>query len=248
MRLLVSTLLLVAFFSSSAQTITAEQIIDNYLEKIGGKERWRALKATKIIGMTKQGDLDIPMEIMLVSDGRQYTQFVVRGKEYFQQVYDGNNLLKLNFQTFKHEKAANDDLTNFKLDLNDFPDSFLDYDRKGYVVELMGKVMFDGKETYKVKLLKEPRLVDGAYAPDMTYYFFDTQRFLPIGQESTLQSGPDKGKTMRVWQSDFREVDGYVFPHKIEQGTADGTAIATEFLYIVINPRVVDEVFEFSVD
>ena len=76
-----------------------------------------------------------------------------------------------------------------KKEMNDFPDPFLDYQDKGYTVELMGKEDFNGTETFKIKLVKEPITVDGEEVQDVSYYFFETENFVPIAIHAEIKQG-----------------------------------------------------------
>ena len=56
----------------------------------------------------------------------------------------------------------------------------MDYKSKGYSAELIGKETFDGTETFKIKLTKEPKTIDGKKEDDITFYFFDDIFFMDI--------------------------------------------------------------------
>ena len=164
--LIVLAILLSASFNAFAQDITVDEIIDGYLENTGGKDAWSNVQGMKITAKVNQGGLEIPLEIVQLKDGRQYTKFSVQGNDFYQNVYDGETLWSINFQSLKAEKSDQESTENFKLNINDFPDSFLNYKEKGYTVELVGTETVEGTETYKVKLTKEPKTIDGKEVED----------------------------------------------------------------------------------
>ncbi|MEO1052105.1 MAG: outer membrane lipoprotein-sorting protein [Bacteroidota bacterium] len=229
----------------SAQDVTVDDIIDGYLENTGGKDNWRALKGTKMTAKVNQGGLEIPVEIVVMADGRTYTKISIQGNEIYQGVFDGENLWSTNFQSMKPEKSDQETTDNFKLNLNDFPDSFLDYKDKGYTVELMGTETIDGTETYKVKLVKEPIKVNGEEKEDVTFYYFDTESFVPIAQDTEIKQGPQAGVIQRITQSDYDEVEGLYFPFSISQGIKDGPSAPIKMETIEVNPEVDESVFKY---
>ena len=145
--------------------------------------------------------------------------------------------------TMKAEKATAEETDNLKLETNDFPDSFVDY--KENTVELMGKETIDGAETFKIKLVKEPKTVDGVKVDDITYYFFDVDNFVPIASQSEITSGPAKGKIAQTTMSDYDEVDGFYFPFSIGQGLKDGPSSPITIDSIEVNPTVDSAEFAF---
>ncbi len=222
-----------------------EEIIGAYFENTGGYENWGNLKGLKVIAKVNQGGLEFPLEIVQLSDGRQYSKFEVQGNTFKQGVFDGETLWSTNFQSLKAEKADAETTSNVKLDANDFPDSFFDYKGKGYEVELLGTETMDGTEVYKVKLTKENKTYDGEEVEDVTYYFFDTEFMVPIAQESEIRQGPAKGSIQQIKMSDYDEVEGFYFPFSLTQGIKGGQSQPLMIESIEINPEVDDSEFTF---
>ena len=146
----------------------------------------------------------------------------------------------------KAEKSDDESTANAKLDANDFPDSFFDYKKKGYKVELIGKETFDGAETFKIKLTKEPRTIDGVKVDDVVYYFFETESMVPIGQESEIKEGPAKGQVSQIKMSDYQEVEGLYFPFSLTQGIKGGQSQPLKIDAIEVNPTVSESDFAFN--
>ena len=241
---------LISFISIAlkAQDITVDEILDGYFENTGGKEKWMNLKGIKMIGKLNQGGMEIPLEIVYFADGRQYTKFSLQGTDFYQSVYDGETLWSVNFQNMKAEKSDKEATDNFKLDINDFPESFLNYKEKGYTAEIMGTETIDGTEAYKIKLIKEPKTIDGKEVEDISYYFFDNEAFILLAQESTINQGPGAGKINQSTMSDYLEVDGLYFPFSLTQGIKGGQSQPLTIDSIETNPDVNDEVFKYSGD
>ncbi|MEB8329151.1 outer membrane lipoprotein-sorting protein [Flavobacteriaceae bacterium KMM 6897] len=232
-------------FLAPVQAQTADEILANYFENIGGLEKIKSIKGVKMTAKVSQGGMEIPLEILQLNDGRQMTVINFQGKEIKQGVFDGNVLWSHNFMTMKAEKSDAEATANFKLNSNDFPDSFIDYKEKGYTVELMGKETMDGAETFKIKLVKEPVMIDGNQEDDVSFYYFDTENFVPIAVQSEVKSGPGKGMTSEVTMSDYQEVEGIYFPFSMTQGVKGQPGSPLTIESIVLNPSVEEGAFAF---
>jgi len=237
--------MLLFVFAMPLQAQTADEILANYFENIGGLDNFKSLSGLKMTAKVNQGGMEIPIEIYQLKDGRQMTKISLQGKEFYQGVFDGETLWGTNFMTMKAEKSSAEETENFKLNLNDFPDSFVDYKTKGYTVELLGKETIDGAETFKIKLVKEPVTIDGNTEEDITFYFFDTENFVPIAVQSEIKSGPRKGMMSQTTMSDYQEVDGLYFPFSMTQGLKDSQGEPITIDTIELNPSVDEINFSF---
>ncbi|WP_299624710.1 outer membrane lipoprotein-sorting protein [uncultured Tenacibaculum sp.] len=224
---------LALMFSVSSYAQTADEIINNYIENIGGKEKLEKLKGIQMIGNMKMQGMEIPFEQLSTKDGKQLVSIELQGNKMVWSAFDGQVSWQRNQMTMEAEKSDNEATQNLKNELAQFPDPFLNYKEKGYTVELIGKETIDGAETFKIKLTKKPVLVNGESLPNITHYYFDTENFVPIVVESTVNQGPMKGQTVKSTLSDYQEVDGIYFPFSM------GSQFQTmEFKEIKLNPEV----------
>jgi len=240
------TLLLLAVFATfTINAQTADEIIATYFENIGGLENLKKIKGMKMnITMNMQG-MEIPIEAIELADGRQMSVAKFQGKEIKQGVFDGEVLWSHNFMTMKAEKSDAEATANFKLDANDFPGALIDYKEKGYTVELIGKETIEGAETFKIKLTKEPVTIDGKKEDSVSFYFFDTEDFVPIVLQSEIKSGPAKGQNSETKMSDYQEVEGIYFPFSMTQGLKGQPGQTMTITKIELNPTVDDSIFAF---
>ncbi len=126
---------LICGFASYAQT--ADEILAKYFENTGGIDKWKGLQGIKMSAKVNQGGMEIPLEIIQLKDGKQMTIVTFQGKEIKQGVYDGTTLWAHNFMTMKAEKSDAEATENFKKDIGDFPDPFLNYKTRGFKAELL---------------------------------------------------------------------------------------------------------------
>ncbi|MEQ9468019.1 MAG: outer membrane lipoprotein-sorting protein [Ekhidna sp.] len=247
-QLLFAAFAVITLSYASAQDVTVDEIIDGYFESTGGKDAWRNLKGMKISAKVNQGGMEIPLEIVQLADGKQYTKITFQGMEIKQGVFDGETMWSTNFQSMKAEKADTETTENSKLDMNDFPDSFLDYKDKGYTAELLGTETIDGAETYKVKLTKEPRMLDGKEVEDVSFYYFDAESFVPLAVDQEIKAGPQAGAIGRSTMSDYQEVEGLYFPFSMTQGIKDGPSQPLMIESIEVNPEIDAAAFAFPAE
>ena len=224
---------------------TEKEIIANYIENTGGVDAWNNLKGTKMSAKVSNGGMEIPIEVIELRDGRQMTIINFQGKEMKQGVFDGTRLWGHNFMTMEAEESDAESTANFKLELNDFPNAFIDYEKKGYTVELLGKETIDGTETFKIKLVTEPQMIDGKKEESVSFYFFDTENFVPIAMQAEIKSGQAKGMISEVKFSDYDEVDGLYFPFSMTQGVKGQPGQPITFSSIEVNPKVDEAAFAF---
>lgn len=236
---------MIFFVAANAQT--ADEIIAKYHENTGGVEKWKALQGMKMIANLKVQAMELPMESIQLKDGRSHMVMKAQGMEFKQNVFDGTTLWGTNQMTMKAEKSTAEETENHKNnDAKDFPDSFLDYKKKGYKIELIGKETVEGTETFKIKLTKNPIKVDGKETDNVTFYYFDTENYVPLVQETEMKSGQMKGMVMQIKTSDFQEVDGLMFPFSLSQGVK-GQPGGANFVVtkIELNPKVDASMFVF---
>lgn len=239
---------LVLGFSAQLSAQTADEIIANYFENTGGIDAWQSLEGMKMSAKINQGGMEIPLDIITLKNGKQMTVVNFQGKQIKQGVFNGEVLWSTNFMTQKAEKADQETTDNIKRQKNDFPDPFLNYKKKGYTVELLGKESIDGTDTYKIKLTKTPVLVDGKEEENVSFYFFDTENFVPLVVQSEIKAGPMKGQVSEIKMSDYQEIGGIYLPFSLTQGLKGqpGQVIAID--KIELNPQIDDKEFEFPIE
>lgn len=240
------TLLFISILTTSnlnAQSL--DEIIDNYFENTGGKDQWEKLEGLKLSAKINQMGMEIPLDIVQLKSGKQLTEINFQGQSIKQGVFDGNVLWSINMMTQKPEKSDQETTDNVKREMGDFPDPFLNYKDKGYVAELIGKEEIDGAECFKIKLTKKPLVIDGNEVENVSFYFFDTENFVPIVVHSEIKSGPMKGQVSEIKMSDYQEVEGLYFPFSMVQGLKGQEGQTITFDQISINPEIEDSEFDF---
>jgi hypothetical protein len=225
---------------TSSSSFTADQIIDNYFENTGGMEAWGNLKGMVMIGSANAQGMEIPVEMYQMKNGEQLLKINIQGQDMTQMAFDGNVMWTTNFQTMSPEKSDAESTENMKKQSKDFPSPFFNYKEKGFTVELIGNETKEGTETFKIKLTQKPVMANGIEVPNVSFYYFDADNFVPIVVETEMREGPMKGQMGVSTFSDYQEVEGLYFPFAISMG-GQGITIKE----ILVNPEVDMAMFAF---
>ncbi|WP_103070529.1 LolA-like protein [Aquimarina sediminis] len=226
--------------STSFYAQTADEIIDNYFENTGGKENWQKLEGITMKGVMKMQNMEIPFEQVMMKDGRQATTIELQGNKMVWAAYDGETSWSRNQMTMEAEKSDNEATENMKKQSKDWPSPFLNYKEKGYTVELIGNETVDGTDTFKIKVTKDPIMVNGQSQPNISHYYFDTENFVPIIVEEQINEGPMKGQKIKMSISDYQEVEGLYFPF-----SQSSDFQSMDFKEFVLNPELEETLFTF---
>jgi hypothetical protein len=231
-----------SFFIASSQQI--DEIIDSYLEQIGGVEAIQEVEGIKIYASTNQQGLEIPIEIVQ-SKNRSSLKLTLQGQELKEGVFDGEVLWSVSFPDLKPTKSDEEDVINFKNELKEFPDTFVTYRDLGYTIELEGTEDFEGTEVNILKITKTPILIDGEEFPNIDYYLFDMDNIL-LAVRSEVLEGPAKGFIEEQRFSDYQEVEGIYYPFSITFGIKDQPGGQTFIVEkMEINPELDESEFKF---
>jgi hypothetical protein len=249
-KLIMKTLKLLALgltlcFVSTLNAQTAEEIIDNYIENIGGSDAWSKIESMEVTGIGRQQGVDYPFVATNMKDGRRIVDVNLQGNSFIFDAFDGESAWAMNFNTQKAEALDAETSMNTKNSATDYlPDGFMNYKEKGYTIELVGKESFEGTECFKLKLIKTPYIVDGKEEDNIETYYFDTDSFVPIAMESVIKTGQGKGTITQMLLSDYQEVDGlYIAFSQIQKFNGQ---IGLELIYksVVFNSNVDENIFK----
>src|SRR3989338_1336226 len=176
-KIALGVLFMLGAWTTNAQKMTAEQIIEKYVETVGGSEAWANLKGQKLLATAAVQGMEFPIEMYELKDGRQITKFEIQGREMVQGAFDGETLWSISFMTMKAEKEESEATENFKRSIGEFPGALFTYKSMGYTVELDGEDVKEGVECYKIKMTKKTELVDGEEKPNVQYHYIDKENF-----------------------------------------------------------------------
>jgi len=193
---------------SHAQTV--DEILAKHFEAQGGVEKLKALNTMRITGtMTLQPGMDAPIVLERKRPGKRRIEFTVQGMTGV-QAFDGErawSLLPFMGKT-DPEYASEEDSKNER-DEADFDGALMDWKAKGNTVELVGTEPVEGADAFKLKVTKKNGNIE--------YDYLDTETYLLVKQEGKVRRRGTEIEGESVF-SDYKDVDGYLFPFSWEQG------------------------------
>lgn len=214
----------------------ANDIVETYIERSGGRVAWDTIKGTKMDATVMEGGVELPVTLYNTDTGKQAILVDFAGRRFAQLAFDGNTYWTTDLTTMTPLLESQEITNNVKLDINDFPSPILNYEKNYYQLEYEGIITVDSVQTFKIKLVKEPLTINGKKVEDVSYYYFDTQNYNPVKIEGIMPNG--EPSTFRL--SDYQDVQGLSFPFTIKQ---DSTVILIK--NITINPEIDGKIFEF---
>ena len=118
--------------------------------------------------------------------------------------------------------------------MNDFPDSFVDYQKRIWN-RISGKETISGAETLK-KINK--RACFCWWYKRRKIYFFEPEYFVSIAIQSEIEPGLAKRMMAEATMSDYDEVDGLYFPFAMTQGIKGQPGAPIAISKIELSPTV----------
>jgi hypothetical protein len=241
-KTLFTILFIAACGFTQAQEITAEEIVANYTETIGGMEAWSKIDNMVMTGSTSMRGTDFPYEQITKKDGKMAVIAEIQGKEMVWEAFDGETSWGINFMTMKPEKRDAETSENAKRTLGEFPDGgLMNYKKLDYKVSLEGTDNVDGVDCYKLKLEKKSILAEGEEVENIMYVYVDKENFIKISDEQEMPSGPAKGQMIKVLYSDYQEVDGLYWAFSINQKFGESFEMPVVYESIEFNKKTIDD-------
>jgi len=211
--------------------ITAQQVIDNYLEAIGGKDKLKSVQDLTVrMSTTVQGmALEVVNEQM--KPGMMHMKVIMNGNAMQEVTYNGEKAKVSqmgNAQTLEGEDAA-----GFKNQAMIFPEMY--YADMGADLTLEGIETVAEKDAYKVIVA----LPDGS----KTTQFYDVETSYKV-KEVTTQEAQGQTVTQTSTFSDYQEVDGIMFPFQMQSSGAMPFPVDFKTEEIKVNAGLTESTFK----
>jgi photosystem II stability/assembly factor-like uncharacterized protein len=189
---------------------TADEIIDKYIQRVGGLQRIQSIQTLRRTGKYIGGggfEADVVEENARPNLVRQ--EFILQGMTGI-TAYDGKTGWKVEpWQGKKDPEPLGEEEMKGILEDSDFDGQLVNYKAKGHKAEYIGTEPVEGTDAYKVKLT----LANG----DVRTYFFDTDDYVPIKIElKRMVRGAER--EYETILGDYKEVSGWYLPHAVESG------------------------------
>ena len=183
--------------------LTAEKVIDKYIEAIGGRNNINKIKDLQQIGSVSMMGRSVTIKSFREAPDKFANITEMNGQVVQKQVYDGEKA-KVTAMGQQRE-IQGEQLKNLRYEAKMF--KFLRYDELDVELELQGIESVDGEEAYKIKVTTP--------AGQAKYDFYSVETGLKIQTKATQQT-PQGEITSTQKFSDYREVKGVKFPYTID--------------------------------
>ncbi len=188
-----------------AQTQTVDEVINKYIEALGGKEKLLTLKSVRYTGnINIQGNDVSIVQTKLNLKGMRMDIFVA-GTENYQFVTPEKGVVFMPVQGMTEPSPMPEDQVKSGQNQLDVQGPFLNYKEKGTAVELLGIEKLNGEDNYKLKVTFRNGLVTTCFIGAKNYYINKTVAKRKINGEDT-----DMETTFASYK---QNADGFWFPY-----------------------------------
>ncbi len=209
--------------------MTAADVIDKYVESLGGKENLLKVEDVIVKMKGKIQNFDITITSYKKAPNKSFTD-VDAGVMKQEVKFDGE---KGKQSGMGQEMMMEGDMLEM-MKVQSEMNSFLKYDKLGISAELTGVKDVNGSDAYEITLTlpSGKKLID----------YYDTQTGLKVRELSTTDT-PQGSFTQTVDFSDYKEIDGVMYPFKVVQQMGMGP-MELEVTSVEVNTGLDDSLFD----
>jgi outer membrane lipoprotein-sorting protein len=224
--LMIVAMVLVQF----AQAQTVEEIADKYAEARGGKDKLLAIKTIYMEGAGQMMGNEIAVKVIKEQGKLSRSEFETGAGNGFRIVTEKEGWTMFSMRSTTPSAMPAEAVAAQQTEL-DIAGPLVDFNAKGHKAVLSGKENSgSGTECFKIKLTTS--------AGRETNYWIDAKTYLLV-QSSQKMTGRGGAETEAITlYSDYKAVDGVLFPHTVEskgQGPGGGS---TTFDKVELNKPV----------
>jgi hypothetical protein len=212
---------------------SVDDVLAKHYEAIGGLEAWTELESMVASGTISLagGMAQGPFRAHQKRPSMTRIEITIQGMNIV-QAYDGQTAWQIMPMAGSTEPVEADPATTASLmEQADMDGPLIGWREDGHSIEVVGTEMVDGIEAIHLTVV-----VRG----DTSQFYLDANTYLPI-QIKTVTEGMNTTTIM----SDYRNVDGLLFPFSVEIDTQMG-AQALIFDEVQINVPVDDQIFSMN--
>jgi hypothetical protein len=209
--------------------MSAADVIDKYVESLGGKENLLKVEDVTVKMKGKIQNFDITITSYKKTPNKSFTD-VDAGVMKQEVKFDGE---KGKQSGMGQEMMMEGDMLEM-MKVQSEMNSFLKYDQLGISAELTGVKDVNGSDAYEITLTlpSGKKLID----------YYDTQTGLKVRELSTTDT-PQGSFTQTVDFSDYKEIDGVMYPFKVVQQMGMGP-MELKVTSVEVNTGLDDSLFE----
>jgi outer membrane lipoprotein-sorting protein len=224
-------------FSLTLSAQTVDEIVSKHIAAQGGLAKLKAVQSLRMSGTFEAGGMLAEFTQVYKRPLKTRLDITIQGMTMI-QAYDGQNAWQVVPFTGKKDPVpmSGDELKHMK-EQADIDGPLLDYKSKGTAVALVGKERLGGAEAYHLKVTPK----DGPVRD----FYLDASTFLvtKIVAKTTVR---DAEVELESNASDYRQVEGVMFPFVIEQRSESPGVPAQKITFkkVEVNPPLEDSSFK----
>lgn len=231
--LLLPALALFGLVQLSGQT--ADDIVNNYVNALGGKALLASIKSASYESITEVMGNESPTTTIILN-GKGYKNVSDMNGQKMIQCYTDKGGWTINPMNGGSVETMPEEQYNAGKGQIDIGGPLLDYAAKGGKVELVGREMVDSVNTFKIKLT-------GANSLEINYYF-DPASWHILQTLQTMKM-MDQSMEMKVKYSDYRKTKvGYTMPFTIDMNFGDQFSLRVIVKKAEFNKDIDPTIFE----
>ena len=160
------------------RAVTADDVIREYYQAVGGHDRIVAIHNRRMWGHYNEGDLHAATDIAWARSGLRRVNVHAPGFEY-SEGFDGHTVWEYNHLT-KHAVADTGAAEAAGRRGSEFDESIVDYGAKGYTVLLLGMDSVGARPAYRVRVQLTDGWVKDYYFDRATHLILALRKAMPI--------------------------------------------------------------------
>ncbi len=227
-------------FAQFANGQSVDDIIDQYISARGGKGKLDSIKSIYFEGTREMMGNEVQVKVTKVDRKLNRVDFEVGGNTGYTIITPDKGWSYIPMRSDKVEEMPEARLKAMQ-DQLDIAGPLVDYATKGDKATLQGKDTVNGKEAWKIELTNTT-------GKDITFYI-DTKTKLLLQTRQMSEGGgrnSSEAKEIITSYSDYKDVDGVMFPHTITtEGSGMGGGSMT-FDKIEVNIPVDEKLYKPS--
>ncbi len=232
--------------SVQQEAITVDELLKMHATAIN-YDKMKFVDTMKFSGRMIQfrgsAEIETPYTLLLKRPGYSRFEFTVQGM-YIVMAYDGSTVWQVNPLRFRGslepELMQAAEAKQIIIDAQLFPSfssPLIEYKERGHTVELVGIENMNGSRVYKLMATLQFGMT--------SYWYISSKNYL-VPQFTWLAGQHDfgaQGFDVHVLLKEYRDSDGIIFPHVIEDKAAGFTAKKYTVDHAEINTEVDDSIF-----
>lgn len=214
---------------------SANDIINKNIEALGGRDRLMKLTSVYEEMTTSVMGQDIAAKVWIVNDKGMRTDMEVMNQKMITVITNDTGWMVNPMMGSTDPKPLPMEQVKKSASRMDLRGQFLDYINKGYTATLLGKEAIDGKENYKIKLVKGSENFE---------FYIDATTYL-ITRIITKVNVQGTDVNSEVDMSDYKKTpEGYTFPFATTIHVNESMEIKSTITKLTVNPTIDPAIFQ----